>query len=130
MSIFGNVVTSDPNYDVGSEAPATLTQQGRLRIDGGPGSGGSLSSGNNRSGTIGTGGAAQQMAPANASRIALKGQNISAADLWINEIGGTATVNAAGSYKVTSGATFSIQTNRAVSVIGGTTGQAWTATET
>ena len=89
-----------------------------------------LPAGTNRSGTITTGGVAQSLAPANASRRSLAGMNISAGDLWINEIGGTAAVGAAGSYKIASGDTFEISTNRAVSIIGATTGQAFTATET
>jgi len=89
----------------------------------------SLAAGTDRSGSITTGGTAQQMAAANSARKSLKGQNISAGDLWINEIGGNAAVDAAGSYKVTAGSAFSVATNRAVSIIGATTGQKWTATE-
>jgi hypothetical protein len=89
-----------------------------------------LPAGTDRSGSIAAGGTAQSMAPANAARKSLKGQNISAGDLWINEVGGTAAVDTAGSYKVTSGSAFAIATNRAVSIVGATTGQKWTATET
>jgi hypothetical protein len=89
-----------------------------------------LPAGTDRSGTITTGGTAQQMAPANASRQSLTGQNISDIDLWINEIGGAAAANTAGSFKIPAGSAFSIATNRAISVVGATTGKAWTATET
>lgn len=89
-----------------------------------------LTAGTDRSGTITTANTAQQLAPANTARSSLTGQNVSAGDLWINEIGGTAAVGAAGSYKIVSGAAFSIATNRAISIVGATTGQAWTATET
>ena len=88
-----------------------------------------LPSGTNRSGSITTGGTAQALAAANTARRALTGQNISSGDLWINEIGGTAAADTAGSFKVPAGATFSVGTNRAISVVGATTGQAWSATE-
>lgn len=101
---------------------------------GGGSTGGSASTalpaGTDRSGTIATGGTAQTLAPANAARTSLTAQNISTADLWVNEIGGTAAANAAGSYRVVAGGAFAVATNRAISVVGATTGQAWTATET
>lgn len=88
-----------------------------------------LPAGTDRSGAIVTGNSAQVLVAANPARQSLKGQNISAGDLWINEIGGTAAVDAAGSYRVPAGATFSVNTSRAVSIIGATTGQKFTATE-
>lgn len=88
-----------------------------------------LTSGTDRSGSITTGGTAQALAAANTARTGLVGQNISAGDLWINEIGGTAAVDTAGSYKITSGSPFSVSTSRAVNIIGATTGQKFTATE-
>jgi len=88
-----------------------------------------LPSGTNRSGSISTGGTAQQLAAANATRRGLIGQNISTGDLWINEIGGTAAADTAGSYRVTAGSTFEVSTSRAVSIIGATTGQKFTASE-
>lgn len=96
---------------------------------GSTGASSSLPAGTDRSGTIAAGGTAQQLAPANSSRTSLTGQNISTADLWINEIGGTAAANAPGSYKIISGQAFSVGTNRAISIIGATTGQQFTATE-
>lgn len=88
-----------------------------------------LPSGTDRSTTITAGGTAQVLAAANASRKGLKGQNISSGDLWINEVGGTAAADTVGSNRIPSGATFSISTNRAISIIGATTGQKFTALE-
>ena len=90
---------------------------------------GELPAGTNRSGSITTGGTAQQLAAANPDRLGLDFQNISAGDLWINETGGTAAVNTAGSWKIATGQFFSVATNQAISIVGATTGQAWTATE-
>lgn len=97
---------------------------------GGAAAAATLPAGTNRSGSITTGGTAQALAPANASRVSLTAQNISTADLWVNEIGGTAAANTAGSYRVIAGGAFAVATNQAISVFGATTGQAWTATET
>lgn len=85
--------------------------------------------GTDRSSTITTGGTAQTLAAIHTQRRSLTGQNISTGDLWINEIGGTAAADTVGSYKIPSGATFSIKTSRAISIIGATTGQKFTATE-
>ncbi|RZI60686.1 MAG: hypothetical protein EOP14_00190 [Pseudomonas sp.] len=107
------------------------TQAEVVYIGGGStGASSALPAGTDRSGTITTGGTAQTLAPSNASRVSLTGQNISTGDLWINEIGGTAAVNGTGSYKIASGQAFSIGTNRAISIVGATTGQQFTATET
>jgi ABC-type multidrug transport system fused ATPase/permease subunit len=95
-----------------------------------PVTGGALPEGTSRSGAITTGGTAQDLAPANASRKSLTGQNISAGDLWINENGGTAAADGTDSWKVIAGASFKISTNEKVSIIGATTGQKFTATET
>lgn len=88
-----------------------------------------LPAGTDRSGSITTGGTAQQLAAANAARKSLVVQNISDADLWINEIGGTAAADTAGSWKVTAGSAFAVSTNRAISIVGATTGKKFTATE-
>lgn len=85
--------------------------------------------GDDRSGSIANGGAAQVVAAANAARVALDLQNISAGDLWVSENGSPAVIGAAGSYKVPAGGTFSASTSRSISIIGATTAQAWTATE-
>lgn len=108
---------------------------------GGGGSAPSLPAGTNRSGSIATGGTAQELAPENTLRKSLTGQNIANAsqlspgqdistlDLWINEVGGMAAAGAEGSYCVQAGQAFQISTNRAISVFGATTGQKFTATE-
>ncbi|MFD1034165.1 hypothetical protein ACFQ15_05820 [Sphingomonas hankookensis] len=84
-----------------------------------------------RSGSIATGGQAQPLAPANPARRSLRGVNRSTGILYINEVGGTASPADADSYPIgPSGGGFDVDTNRAVSVWGATTGQAWTATET
>ncbi len=88
-----------------------------------------LPSGTNRSSSIATGGTAQVLAAANTARRGLTGQNISTGDLWINEVGGTAAADTAGSYKIAPGASFEINTNAAISIVGATTGQKFTATE-
>lgn len=88
-----------------------------------------LRPGTDRSGSITTGGTAQALAAANPNRRKLEGQNISSGDLWINEIGGTAAADTAGSYKVPAGSGFVISTVRAISIVGATTGQKFTATE-
>jgi len=93
------------------------------------GGGAPLPAGTDKSGSITTGGSAQQLAAANTARRSLKGQNISSGDLWINENGGTAAADTAGSYKIPAGATFSVGTNRAVTIVGAATGQKFTATE-
>ncbi len=90
---------------------------------------GALPDGTDRSGSVTAGGVAQTLAPANSARNGLDLMNISNADLWINEIGGSATPNVAGSWRIQSGQGFSVATNRAVSIVGATTGQSWTATE-
>lgn len=95
----------------------------------GGGSGTTLPAGTDRSGAITVGGTAQTLAAANTARTGLTGQNISSGDLWINEIGGTAAADTAGSYKIPAGGTFEVSTNRAVSIVGATTGQKFTATE-
>lgn len=85
--------------------------------------------GTDRSSSITTGGTAQALAAANPQRRVLSGQNISTGDLWINEVGGTAAVDTAGSYKVAAGYAFEISTSNAISIIGATTGQKFSATE-
>lgn len=79
-------------------------------------------------GSITTGGTAQSLALAGTTRKGIRGQNISAGDLWINE-GGTAAIDTAGSYKIVSGQTFDTSWMGALSIIGATTGQKFSATE-
>lgn len=94
------------------------------------GASGSLPAGTDRSSSITTGGSAQQLAPANSARVSLTGQNTSAGNLGINEVGGTAAIGSAGTYTIAPGQSFSVGTNRAISIVGATTGQTFTATET
>ena len=102
--------------DLSSTNPMPITSSG-------------LPTGTDKSGNITTGGTAQTLAAVNTTRKALYGQNISTTDLWINELGNPAVIGTAGSWKIASGESFSISTNRAVSVIGATTGQGFTALE-
>lgn len=85
--------------------------------------------GTSRSGTIATGGTAQALATANTGRRFIKGQNISSGDLWVNELGGTAAADTVDSFVVPPRATFRIDTTQAVSIVGATTGQKFTALE-
>lgn len=111
-----------------------------LVTDNGDGTGGStvpilvrdaaLPAGTSRSGAITAGGTAQDLAAANAARRSLTGQNISAGDLWINENGGTAAADSTDAYRVIAGGAFKISTNEKISIVGATTGQKFTATET
>lgn len=85
----------------------------------------------NRSGTITTGGTAQELAPAAAYRRYLLIQNLSAGDLWVDF--GTDAVAASPSVKIPSGSVFvmegSFVSADSVSIIGATTGQAFVAKE-
>lgn len=111
--------------------PYSIDSSGAATLQGTAGAASqALPAGTNRSGSITVGGTAQQLAAANAARVSLRGQNIGTSDLWLNEIGGTAAIDGVGSYKVSAGGTFSVNTNRAVSIVGATTGQKFTATET
>lgn len=122
-------IYTDTNQ-VKHDRPLKVDADGNLTASSGGSGSTVLPAGTDRSGSITLGGTAQSLAPANAARISLSGQNISSGDLWINEIGGTAAADTAGSFKVSSGSMFEIATNRAVSVVGATTGQKWSATET
>ncbi len=85
-----------------------------------------------RSGSITAGGTAQQLMAANPSRRAWSIQNTSSGDLWVNEIGGTALL-ASPSIQVPAGALYespaSYASPSAISIIGATTGQTFTARE-
>ena len=78
------------------------------------------------SGTITTGGTAQSLASANASRKGFSIQNISTGDLWVRA-GGVAAVGVG--VKVPAGALyeFSYPPSQAISIFGAVTGQAFTA---
>jgi len=86
-----------------------------------------LTAGTNRSGTAGT--TASQLAAANSNRQGLEIQNVSANNIGINEIGGTASIGAAGTYTLAPGGSIRVRTNRAVSVIAAAASSAYTATE-
>jgi len=89
-----------------------------------------LTAGTDRSGTTSaTAGTATTLAPANPARRGLNIQNISASNIGINEVGGTAAIGTAGTYTVAAGASISIRTNRAISVVGAAASLAYTATE-
>lgn len=84
-----------------------------------------------RSGTITTGGTAQQLAAANANRLGFSVQNLSTGDLWINTPGTAAASQP--SIKLVSGAYFETPAGYgatgAISIFGATTGQAFSARE-
>lgn len=86
----------------------------------------------NRSGTITTGGTAQVLCSANPTRRGLVLQNNSTGDLWINRNGGTAILGQP-SLCIPSGSYYETpvggNTLEAVSIIGATTGQEFTAEE-
>ncbi|WP_198352345.1 hypothetical protein [Sphingomonas sp. MA1305] len=86
-----------------------------------------LAAGTDRSGIVGT--AAIQLAPTNPARRGLNIQNISTANLGINEIGGTAAIGSAGTYTLAAGASLNVRTNRAISIIASAASSAYTATE-
>ena len=85
--------------------------------------------GTSRSGTITSANVSQILAAANLNRVKLRIQNISAGSLGVNEDGAAAALGSAGTYTVAAGAFLDVLTNKAVSVVGGTIAQAWTATE-
>lgn len=94
----------------------------------------------NKSGTIATGGTAQPLAAANTARRYLIVQNLSTDVLWVNEIGGTAAVGqpnlalkACGTANDGTGGSLvfegSFVPTGAVSILGATTGSAFSARE-
>jgi hypothetical protein len=91
-------------------------------------SGGSLT---DRSGSITTGGTAQQLAAANSSRSYFILQNISTGDLWFNF--GVAAVADQPSFKLAAGQSFAMEgsfiSTQLISIIGATTGQKFVAKE-
>lgn len=96
----------------------------------GEASAGSSGTFTNRSGTITSGGTAQQLAAENADRRALFIQNLSTGDLYVAF--GTTAVTQQPSIKLIAGAILILDdfiTTQSVSIIGATTGQAFTALE-
>lgn len=82
------------------------------------------------SGTIATGGTSQALAGASATRKGYMVQNLSTADLWINELG-VAAVLSQPSIRIPPGALYECQSSgppvTAIAIIGATSGQAFTA---
>lgn len=85
-----------------------------------------------RSGTIATGGSSQMLMAANAARTGWWVQNLSSADLWVNEVGGAAAEGQP-SLRVPAGALYECPRGGAalsqINIFGVTTGQAFTARE-
>jgi hypothetical protein len=85
-----------------------------------------------RSGSITAGGSAQALMAANANRLGWQLQNNSNGDLWFNEVGSTA-VAAQPSFKLAPGDSYEspvgATSTAAISIIGATTGQTFTARE-
>lgn len=85
-----------------------------------------------QSGSIATGGTAQQLMPANGRRRGFSVYNLSSADLWINELG-AAAVAGQPSLKITAGTYYETPASgvgvQAVSILGATAGQQFTARE-
>jgi hypothetical protein len=85
-----------------------------------------------RSNTVANGGTAQQLMASNASRKGWSIQNNSSGDLWVNEIGGTAVATQP-SWKIGPGdsavAPLAGVSTSAISILGATTGQTFTARE-
>ena len=133
MSEGGIYTTVARSLRNGANEKPSLTSTGALAVanaDGTTVGSGPLSAGTDRSGSITVGGTAQVLAAANTSRIALVGQNIDPSeDMWLNEVGGNATANTAGSILVPAKATFSVDSNRAISIVAATTGHKFTAIE-
>lgn len=82
----------------------------------------------NLSGSITLGGTAQALAAANVARRGLLIQNVSAGDLWVSPFG-NAAVGAAGSFKIVAGGLWNVVHANALTIIGATTGQLFTAIE-
>ncbi len=79
------------------------------------------------SGTITTGGTAQVLRAADADGVEVFIGNPGVASLWVNDLGGTATPNAAGSTEIPAGVTVKTRSRSAISIYGATTAQVFTA---
>lgn len=83
-----------------------------------------------KSGSITAGGAAQTLMAANPDRDHARIGNPNAtATLWINDLGGTAAVNGAGSTEIVPGQTIVTWARNAISIISGVTGAKFSAGE-
>lgn len=82
----------------------------------------------NASTTIATGGTAQSLLPADGNRSKLFIHNAAASgSLWVNDLGGTAAANTAGSTEIPAGDTFETDSVLAVSIVHATTSSPVTA---
>jgi hypothetical protein len=129
-SIIGGVYNlTPPTVTSGQAVPLQTDNDGSLRVILVETLSGTLT---DKSGTITLGGTAQQLMAANTARKGWLVQNNSAGTLWINEIGGTA-VQAQPSLSITAGSLYTSPTpgasNAAISIVGATTSQAFTARE-
>lgn len=85
---------------------------------------------NDRSGAIVTGGTAQSLMAANPGRDHYYIHNPNATgSLWVNELGGTAAVNGAGSVEIVPGQTVTSYARNAVSIVHGATNAKFTCGE-
>lgn len=109
------VTITNPEDGVGTASSPATTQSAPL------------TAATDRSGTAGT--TSTQIAPANVNRRGLEVQNVSAANLGINEFGGAAAIGTAGTYTIPAGGTFRARTNRQINVIASAAGSAYTGTE-
>ena len=86
-----------------------------------------------RSGTVATGGQAQQLAAANPARKGWRLQNTSTGDLWFNDTGGVASVGGAGCFRLTSLGYYESPaggaSQTAINIFGATTAQSFSASE-
>lgn len=114
--------------DMGDGTYASVMYVGAQGAGGGPAQG-TLT---DRSGTITSGGASQQVMAANASRKYLLVQNNSVAALWVNFTGAAVTTQPAIQLAANGGSIVmegSFVSTEAVTIIGATTGQVFTAKE-
>ncbi|GIK48030.1 MAG: hypothetical protein BroJett013_07270 [Alphaproteobacteria bacterium] len=82
------------------------------------------------SGTIATGGAAQELAPRNLGRDHLFIGNPNASgSLWVNDLGGAAAANGAGSTEIPPGEIVKTYARNAISIVHADTGAKFTAGE-
>lgn len=139
MLLTGRVDSSDPTYVDGNMGQASFTTAGRLRVDADVSatlSGNMEIQGNvvtliNRSGTITSGGTAQTAAASNAGRKGFSVQNVSGGDLWWSTL--ATAIQGQPSHKLPPNALYETPLHAvptgAISIIGGTTGQAFTMRE-
>jgi glutamate/tyrosine decarboxylase-like PLP-dependent enzyme len=119
------VFTHNPNGPAAAvnSQPVVLATDATLPLPTGAGE-------TDRSGSITAGGTAQTIMAANAARKYFELQNLDASNaLYFRKDGSPAVVGASGSFALTAGGFYSGQSTGAVSVIGATTGQKFSAVE-